>query len=169
MIKILDEMFRVLKKDGSVFFNHKPRRHKNIAYLPTDFISKSKLNLYQLIIWNRLSSPNIRKDILSPCTEHIYWLCKSKPKTFKAELERNFHSEVWTINPDKNNKHPAPFPEKLVENCILLSTVKHDIVLDPFCGSGTVPIICKKLERSFIGIDIDNEYLTLSQSRLDLI
>ena len=43
MVEILNEMMRIIKPDGSIFFNHKPRRHKNKVYLPTDFISKSDL------------------------------------------------------------------------------------------------------------------------------
>lgn len=167
MVQILDEMYRVLKKDGSIFFNHKPRRHNNKVYLPTDFISKSKLDLYQLIIWNRLSSPNIRKDVLLPCTEHIYWLTKSKPKVFKNNVDKQFHSEVWIINPDKNIQHPAPFPQKLVENCILLSTEENDVVLDPFLGSGTSGIVASRLNRNFIGIEIDEKYMGLSKSLLE--
>jgi site-specific DNA-methyltransferase (adenine-specific) len=166
MIELLNEMCRIIKTDGSIFFNHKPRRHNNRSYLPTDFISKSNLNLYQLIIWDRLSSPNIRKDILLPCTEHIYWLTKSKPKVFKDNLDKEFHSEVWKISPEKNTKHPAPFPQKLVENCILLSTVESDLVFDPFLGSGTTAITSKKLNRDFIGIEIDETYFKLTQERL---
>ena len=132
MVEVLNEMKRIIKPDGSIFFNHKPRRHKNKVHLPTDFISKSELDLYQLIIWNRLSSPNIRKDVLLPCTEHIYWLTKGKPKVRKSQVPKEYNSEVWTINPDRGNSHPAPFPESLVENCILLTTDEGDLCLDPF-------------------------------------
>jgi len=166
MIDILNEMYRVIKKDGSIFFNHKPRRHNNKVYLPTDFISESKLNVYQLIIWNRSSSPNIRKDVLLPCTEHIYWLSKSKPKVFKDQIKKEFHSEIWTINADKNTEHPAPFPKVLVENCVLLTTEKTDLVLDPFLGSGTTGIVCNDLGRDFIGIEIDEKYMDFSKKRL---
>jgi modification methylase len=169
MIDLLNEMKRIIKPDGSIFFNHKPRRNNNKVYLPTEFISKSNLQIYQLIIWNRLSSPNIRKDVLLPCTEHIYWLTKGKPKTYKAKLDKNFHSEVWTINPDKGNSHPAPFPEKLVENCILLSTEVGDLVFDPFLGSGTTAVVSKKLDRNFIGVELDENYLTLSKMRLETL
>jgi len=168
MINILNEMFRIIKPDGSIFFNHKPRRHNNKSFLPTDFISKSNLNLYQLIIWDRLSSPNIRKDILLPCTEHIYWLTKLKPKVFKENLSKEFHSEVWKISPDKNTEHPAPFPQKLVENCILLSTLEGDLVFDPFLGSGTTAVVSKKLNRDFIGVEIDEHYFNLTKERLSI-
>jgi site-specific DNA-methyltransferase (adenine-specific) len=167
MVEVLNEMKRIIKPTGSIFFNHKPRRHNNKVFLPTDFISKSDLSLYQLIIWNRLSSPNIRKDVLLPCTEHIYWLTKGKPKTFKENIDKTFHSEIWTINPDKGSKHPAPFPEKLVENCVLLTTEMNDIILDPFMGSGTSAVVAKKLERNFVGIELDENYLTITKERLN--
>lgn len=167
MIEVLNEMKRIIKPNGSIFFNHKPRRHKNKVYLPTDFISKSELDLYQLIIWNRSSSPNVRKDVLLPCTEHIYWLTKSKPKTFKDQLDTSYHTEVWTISADRGNQHPAPFPKQLVENCINLTTQENDIVLDPFCGSGTTAVIAKKLNRQFIGIELDQNYIDLTNKRLN--
>lgn len=167
MVLLLNEMKRIIKPNGSIFFNHKPRRHKNKVYLPTDFISKSELSIYQLIIWNRLSSPNIRKDMLLPCTEHIYWLVKSKPKTYKENLNSKFHSEVWNINPDKKTKHPAPFPETLVENCLLLASREGDLVLDPFLGSGTTAVVSKRLKRDFIGIELDADYIDICNSRLN--
>lgn len=167
MITILNEMKRVIKPNGSIFFNHKPRRHKNKVYLPTDFISQSDLSLYQLIIWNRAASPNIRKDVLLPCTEHIYWLCKGKPKTFKEQIDKEFHSEIWNITPEKGSLHPAPFPEKLVENCILLTTKEEDLVMDPFLGSGTTAVVSKRLNRSFIGIELDKYYLDIAKERLE--
>jgi modification methylase len=167
MVTILNEMMRIIKPTGSIFFNHKPRRHNNKVHLPTDFISKSNLSLYQLIIWNRLSSPNIRKDVLLPCTEHIYWLTKGKPKTYKENLDKQFHSEIWTINPDKGSEHPAPFPEKLVENCILLTTEVNDLVVDPFLGSGTTTKVAKTLDRHYIGIELDKKYYEIAESRLN--
>lgn len=167
MVLILDEMFRIIRENGSIFFNHKPRRHQNKVYLPTEFISKSKLNLYQLIIWNRLSSPNVRKDHLLPTTEHVYWLTKGKPKVFKENIEKEFQSEVWTISPERGSDHPAPFPQKLVENCILLTTNENDLVMDPFLGSGTSAVVSKRLNRKFIGIEIDEKYLYITKKRIN--
>lgn len=166
MVEVLDEMYRIIKPNGSIFFNHKPRRHNNKVFLPTDFIYKSKLDIYQLIIWNRMSSPNIRKDVLLPCTEHIYWLSKGKPKTYKESLNKDFHSEIWTINPDRGSQHPAPFPEKLVENCLLLTTEVGDLVLDPFLGSGTTSKVAKNLGRNVIGIELDENYYKIALNRL---
>ena len=166
MIALLNECYRVIKPDGSIFFNHKPRRHKNRCYLPSDFIQHSDANLYQLIIWDRRSSPNIRNDVLVPCTEHVYWLCKKKPKVFRDSVNPEYKSEVWVIPPERQKKHPAPFPPQLVRNCIQLTTQKGDTVLDPFMGSGTTAVVATELERKWIGFDIDEKYVRITNERL---
>ena len=51
-------------------------------------------------------------------------------------------------------EHPAPFPEQIVILPILQTSKEHDIILDPFCGSGTVGRVCDKVNRSFVGYDI---------------
>jgi len=167
MIAFLQACHRVIKPSGSIFFNHKPRRHKNRCHLPTDFISKSGIPLYQLIIWDRRSSPNIRNDVLVPCTEHIYWLCKKKPKVFRNQVPTEFRGEVWTIPPSNQKLHPAPFPELLVTNCIQLTTAEKDTVCDPFMGSGTTGIACKNTGRQFIGIEKDPDYFQLATTRIN--
>jgi site-specific DNA-methyltransferase (adenine-specific) len=167
IIEILNELKRIIKPNGSIFFNHKPRRHKNKAFLPTDFISKSELDLYQLIIWNRKNSPNIRNDIFIPCTEHIYWLVKGKPKTFRKNVDKEFLSEVWTLSADKQRNHPAPFPELIVENCINMASEFGDVVYDPFMGSGTTAVASFRLGRNFIGSEISNSYVEIAEKRLE--
>lgn len=166
MIAFLNECHRVIKDDGSIFFNHKPRRYKNRCYLPTDFIHHSDAQLYQLIIWDRRNSPNIRNDVLVPCTEHIYWFCKKKPKVYRDAVDSQYRSEVWVIPPDRQKQHPAPFPEQLVRNCILLSTQANDLVFDPFLGSGTTAVVAKSLHRNWSGCEIDPSYIDLASKRI---
>ena len=71
---------------------------------------------------------------------------------------------------DKSNKlkvkHPAWFPDKLAEDFILCFSDVGDTVLDPFMGSGTTGVGCKKLGRNFIGIDVSEEYCKISQERI---
>jgi len=62
--------------------------------------------------------------------------------------------------------HFATFPEKLVEPMILAGCPKDGIVLDPFCGLGTVGVVAKKLKRNFIGIDIKEEYCEMARQRI---
>ena len=158
MTKAINEMVRIIKPTGSIFFNHKPRRYKNEAHLPTDFIRSSNARIYQVIVWNRKNSPNIRNDILVPCVEYVYWLAKKKPKVLRKQIDPNYKTVVWDIPPLRQGAHPAPFPPKLVENCVNLTTVEGDLVLDPFMGSGTTAAVAQQLKRNWIGFEIDPKY-----------
>jgi len=62
--------------------------------------------------------------------------------------------------------HPTQKPEALFERMILASTDKSDLVLDPFCGSGTVLRVCQQTERNGIGIEINEEYVQMIEARL---
>ena len=165
--EILTECHRVLTPDGSLFYNHKPRRHRNRAHLPFEFIQHTPLTLYQLIIWNRRNSPNIRNDCLVPCTEHVYWLTKGKPYTDRPALPPEYKTEVWEIPPERQKDHPAPFPPTLVNNCILLSTRPGDTVLDPFMGSGTTALCANTLGRQWVGFEVDQYYYDMTHERLN--
>lgn len=63
-----------------------------------------------------------------------------------------------------NNKHPAPFPVSLVEK--IISSTNARTVLDPFIGSGSTAIAAINLERNYIGIEISQEYLELTNFRI---
>lgn len=165
---VLKECYRVLAPGGSIFFNHKPIRYQNKIYHPMNIILKSGLDVYQEIVWNRKNSPNIRKDVLLPCTERIYWITKGKPKFYKERLPEEYRSEVWDIIA-KKSKHPAPFPEELVYNCMISTTDENDVVLDPFLGSGTTPFVAKQYGRRYIGFEISDEYIKMSNERLEQI
>lgn len=66
----------------------------------------------------------------------------------------------------KNIGHPAPFPIELPHRLIQLYTFKSDVVLDPFCGSGTTCLAAARDQRYFIGYDIEPSYVKLAQQRL---
>lgn len=67
----------------------------------------------------------------------------------------------------KDNHHPAVYPLYIIQELIKLLTKEGDIVLDPFCGSGTSCIAAKNLKRNYIGIEINPNYVTLSNKRLE--
>jgi DNA modification methylase len=64
-------------------------------------------------------------------------------------------------------KHAATFPNKLVEFFIKSFSNEGDIVMDPFCGSGTVGVVAKKLNRNYILIDNKQEFVDLSIKRIN--
>lgn len=75
-------------------------------------------------------------------------------------------SNVWHINPETRSKHPAPYPEELVERLVRYYSYVGDVVLDPFMGSGTTAVVAKKLNRHWIGYEIHEEYIDIGKVRL---
>lgn len=80
--------------------------------------------------------------------------------------------DVWTGSLTKpsektEGKHPTQKPEYLLERIILASTEEGQLVLDPFCGSGTTGVEAVRYGRKFIGIDISKEYIDISKRRLE--
>ena len=73
-----------------------------------------------------------------------------------------------TVYTQKNN-HPTVKPVALMEYLIKMVTPKGGIVLDPFMGSGTTGIACRKLNYGFIGIELEEDYITIAKARIDSI
>ena len=67
----------------------------------------------------------------------------------------------------KGIKHPARFPEKLIEFFVLAGTNEGDLVCDPFMGSGTTAVVAERLKRDWVGIDVSKDYIELAKERLD--
>ena len=75
--------------------------------------------------------------------------------------------DVWTINTKSfPEAHFATFPEKLIDTCIKAGSKENDIVLDPFSGAGTTGVVACKLNRTYIGIELNPEYAEMSKNRL---
>ena len=70
-------------------------------------------------------------------------------------------------NTKKQNFHPTVKPLALMEYLVKLVSREGQVVLDPFMGSGTTGMACKRLGREFIGIEIDEEYFKIAQARID--
>lgn len=85
------------------------------------------------------------------------------------DLMRNMRC-VWSINthPFKDS-HFATFPEKLVETPIKAGAKKGEIVLDIFMGSGTTGVVAKKLGRNYIGIELNEEYVSMAEKRISKV
>lgn len=167
-IEILNECFRVLKDDGSLFYNHKLRVHKNKASFPLEWINKSKFIFRQLITWDRSSSVNMDKCRYIPSTEYIFWLIKEqKNPRFKRLDNTLFPTEVWKFAPARNNNHPAPFPIELPDN-IIPNVAQGDriLVLDPFMGSGTVACSAVKNNCDYIGFELFQQYIDMANEKI---
>jgi len=165
MLSVMEELYRIIKPDGSVFFNHKVVLRDCLGHFP-QWVLNDSLKLYQMIIWNRMCSSNMRSETLYPTYELVFWLVKGKPKVFKSQAKHK--NDIWDILPDRGNKHPAPFPYELAENCVNLVCEKgsDSLIVDPFSGSGTTALAAKNNGFDFIGFEISPEYVKMANDRL---
>lgn len=129
------------------------------------------------IVWHKPNAmPESVKDRPTRAHEYLFMLTKSERYFYDYEAvkqpglngkPRNRRS-VWDVNTQPfAEAHFATFPPKLIEPCVLASTRPGDYVLDPFFGSGTVGIVCAEHQRSYVGIELNPEYVTLSAKRLN--
>lgn len=119
--------------------------------------------------WMSATNPTLR-DV------HEYILVFSKGRmrrqgkrsTISRDEFLKFTKSVWSFPAESARRagHPAPFPVELPYRLIQLYTFEGDVVLDPFCGSGTTCIAALKTERHFVGFDIDPGYVELSRRRI---
>ncbi|MFH1381753.1 MAG: site-specific DNA-methyltransferase, partial [Chloroflexota bacterium] len=139
------------------------------------------------IIWNKGSSASpstawgtwlsAANPVLRDIHEYILIFSKEafnrkhlpeKVSTIKQKEFLEYTKSVWTFPAESARKigHPAPFPVELPERLIKLYTFKDDVVLDPFCGSGSAFIAAIRAGRHYIGYDTEEEYVHLSERRI---
>ena len=82
--------------------------------------------------------------------------------------DKSIDGSVWRIpHPTRNTvKHYAMFPEPLVNKLLLAGCPEGGVVLDPFMGAGTVAVCALKLNRNFIGIELNKKYVEISEERI---
>ena len=155
----LAEMFRLLKDDGAIFYNHKWRVQDGLLQDRQDIVSG--LPVRQIIIWRRKGGINFNAGYFLPTYEVIYLIAKPN---FKLAPKANAFGDVWEFTQEMKNEHPAPFPVALIDRIVGSTTGK--VVLDPFMGSGTTAIVAMGLNRDFIGLEISPDYCELAEKRI---
>lgn len=122
--------------------------------------------------------PNLGCRCFKHSTEFIIWAVKDTSKHyFNYELMKELNggkqmADVWTgprtpMREKRFGKHPTQKPLYLLERIIRATSQPGDWILDPFCGSGTTGVAAVINERNFVGIDNSEEYIKLSQIRID--
>jgi site-specific DNA-methyltransferase (adenine-specific) len=184
----LSELVRITKPTGSIFVYNIPKwlTHyasilNNLAYfqhwivwdslarpcgntlLPAHYGILFYTKQPQGFTFNELRIPHQR---CSKCHHYIKDY-GGKPRNSIGHLLTDVWADISRIqNKRLRGHHPCPLPEKLIERIILISSNPGDLILDPFCGTGTTPVVAKRLGRPFVGIDIDPTYVAFAKQRL---
>ena len=135
---------------------------------PFDIINRvrNKIGYFvnDLIIWHKNNPIPLQKR-LTNAYEFIFVL--SKHPMGKYQTKKYTHN-VWKFPVSGGVKgHSAVFPLELPRLCLEHFSKEGDLVLDPFVGSGTTGIACKERGLDFIGIDTDEDYCKLAESRIN--
>ena len=187
--QVFRETYRVLATGGRACVNIANLGRK--PYLPLHAcVIEDMLEIGFLmrgeIIWNKASSASpstawgswlsANNPVLRDVHEYILVFSKDSFSRSGSERESTIIKDdflAWTKSvwdfPSVSARqvgHPAPFPEELPRRLIELYTFLDDVVLDPFCGSGTTCLAALKAKRHYIGYEINPEYLRLAEERL---
>jgi len=162
--EILDELVRIIKPTGSIYYNHIDILHKHNTIHPSYVYD---YNVKQVIVWDRGNTPKLDKSYFLPTTEWLFWIKKDWDSIpyFNKSLATHKKS-IWRINKEKNNPHPAPFPEELVENIVKSSCPENGLILDCYNGSGTTAVVAQRNNMDYIGIDISEQYIQMTKDRI---
>ena len=106
-------------------------------------------------------------------TEYIFVFKKPAPFLIDKVLRKDSlvtgeyeKTNLWYINPETRSKHPAPFPLELPSKLIKYYSYEGETVLDIFAGSGTTGLAAKQLNREFIMVEQEKEYVEMMEKRL---
>jgi site-specific DNA-methyltransferase (adenine-specific) len=174
----------VLKPNGTIAISG--TRHS--IYHCAIALEEAGFKILNEIIWFKPNgAPNLTRRNFAESHESIIWARKSANARhiFNYELMKFRDSsgdklknaekqmrDVWSISttPAREKtfgRHPTQKPLELVERILLAATTEGQMVLDPFCGSGTTGVAAIKNGRSFIGIDKYQKYVNLANKRIE--
>lgn len=180
----ISECLRVLKPNGSIVISGTYHSIYKCGFI----VQELGCRIINDITWFKPNgAPALAGRNFTASHETIIWASKSKKakhvfnyklsKSWKAPKDKLLNEgkqmrSVWSIaSTPKREKthgaHPTQKPLELLKRIVALCSIEGDVVLDPFCGSGTTGVACVLLNRQFIGIDLETKYIELTMRRMD--
>ena len=168
---------RLLKPDGSIWISGTLHNIYSVGMA----LEQEGFKIINNVTWQKTNPPpNLACRCFTHSTETILWAQLAEKKShhyFDYQLMKEQNGgkqmkDVWTGSLTKPSekifgKHPTQKPEYLLERIVEASTRRGDLVLDPFCGSGTTGVAAMRHGRYFIGIEREKEYLEITRQRLE--
>ncbi len=143
------------------------------------------------IIWNKISNATFEANTSSKFLGKPYEpnaivkndiefiLMQRKPGAYRKPTEEQrersridkgdfsqWFRQTWTLGGASTRKHPAPFPLELATRLVRMFSFWEDVVLDPFCGTGTTNLAAMRSNRNSVGVEIDTKYCRQAARRL---
>jgi len=187
--KWIKKCWQVLKPAGSLYVSC---TYHNIAEIIIA-ARETGFKLINVITWFKNNAmPNITKRTFTHSTEYVCWFVKGKGWKFNYGKLKIFNPHKTKDGNDKQLRdfidfielpivqgkerlrnssgrafHPTQKPEKLIELLITASSDEGDIVLDPFFGTGTTGVVAQRMNRTWIGIEINQVFVEEAINRIN--
>lgn len=171
----INECYRILKKKCSIWISGTYHSIFDVKKV----IDEVGFKIINIVIWKKTNPPPlIYKNKCRFSYEFLIWADKGYGHTFNYDNMFNINNgeleDVWTlpavsISEKTYGYHPTQKPECLLERIINASTKENYLVLDPFMGSGTTGIVCKRMNRGFIGIEKEFKYFKMAKNRIGML
>ena len=160
------ECARVLKEKGWIYiFFDKQKTGYFDLFLSKKYGIKGR-NIFAWIKSNPV--PSFRKVNWLSASEFVWVGSKGDCKLKNFLQQKEMHNNMTTPNKSSYGKteHPTEKPLRVIERFIKVNTIKGDLVLDCFGGSGTTALACKQLGRNYIIIEKEEKYIKIIKERL---
>jgi len=167
-LNILKELLRV---SDMVFYNIQIVTGSKRAIFK--IIGELSDYLKDIVIWDKgYGQPAMAERVMNRRTELVLIFDKNNAisRQFdKCNFNRGTLDDLWLIKRGKkvSTEHGAVFPEELVGTILDNFTNEGDVIYDPFMGTGSTAVVCKKLKRKYIGSEISKEYMKVINERLE--
>ena len=162
----IKEAFRVLKDNTCLYLFC---RFDNYPFF-YNIVKKYGFNIKNCLVWEKNKALGGLGDMESSFLnnyEFILFAMKGRRILFKNRIGRQFGLvKDDTISNPSQLLYPTQKPVQILRKLIKISTNKNDLVLDCFCGSGSVLLASKQLKRNFIGMDVNPKAVDIANSRL---
>jgi adenine specific DNA methyltransferase len=160
---------KLLDKNGSIIIFCS---YRYVSYI-ADVLESADCDMIvkDILIWQK-SNPmprNIKRRYVQDMEFAIWAVKKNSKWVFNKPVDVSYLRSIFktaTVSGKERLDHPTQKSEKLMEDIIAIHTNPGDIVLDPFMGVGTTGVAAKRLDRGFIGIELEKEYYKTAEKRM---
>ncbi len=170
-LRWIEECKRALSDDGTLWISGTLHNHPSVGCA----LKELGFWLVNDVVWFKRNAPPLRvTNRLAPSTELIWVAAKSKKYFFNYELAKKINGgkqmrNLWEIKAERHiTTHPTEKPETLLERIVQLASEPGDVVIDPFAGSGTTGVVAQRLQRNFLGFEIDERYFQIASRRISV-
>lgn len=126
--------------------------------------------LFDILTWHKTNPlPTYSNKYLND-TEYLLYFKSGKGHCYPQSYQDAFSYYISPLNSEDKQKytHPTVKPLDFIERLVRNSSKENEVVFDPFMGSGTTGVACKRLNRQFIGCEINPTYFDIAQQRMGL-